>query len=294
MKQHFQKMLLCGILSMLAFSASAQKKEKEAEVPNLPIPEVIDFSTGKPIAKDELKETGKKGAQMSNLDYKNQISVGIINPLFGIADIGFERAITNNFSVELTGGITLPASSYWSGVDAFSSPGIAAARDLRVAYWANKGGVMSYSTLPTARQTIGATYNDVRSIKLVPGATGLAFGLNARYYLSNTEVFNGFYLGAHVQSLSLSYTTEKDSYTTPEPLVVKKSMTDIGILFGYTIFHRNHLNIGLEAIGGSRIMKHEGFDGAFITGSNKSEMEAVTYNYSGLVYFGTVRVGYIF
>ena len=286
MKHLVQKMLLCGALSVLSVSTFAQKKQNAEDVPNLPLPEVIDFSTGKPIAKEELKETGKKGMQASNLDYKNQIGVNATNVLFGIADIGYERAITNNLSLEITGGITLPASAYWSGTDAFAKQSIAAQKDLRATFWQSQNKLLAESTL-YATTTLGGT-NDVRAIKLVPDGTGTSFGLHARYYMSQTEVFHGFYIGASARLSNVGYKIE---YTGE---AVKKNVTDLGALFGYNIFNKRRITASIETIVGTRIVKMDGYERVYDLTQNTQTLEPITYNYSGLFLLGSIRLGYLF
>jgi hypothetical protein len=127
-KMFYIKPVLILAFSLVAGTCIAQEKPKQATV------KIVDFGSGKTVSVDSaaLEKRKKNATQGSSLYYHNQVVSGVTNFSMGYADIGYERALTDNLSVEVGGGITIAKAPIWRVLDAFFAPA-----SLRVKYEAH-------------------------------------------------------------------------------------------------------------------------------------------------------------
>jgi hypothetical protein len=160
---------------LVSFNAVAQEPKKT----------IIDFGKG---GKKTMKED-TDNSDVPALDKQNAIYIDLLSAPSGFVTLGYERAITNQISAEVTGGITFTSitETITSSVTTLFAP---TAYADNAAYWTDKGYTV-VTNGPTRSQKLGAYAS-----------------ASAKFFLED-EVFDGFFLAPRLQYINFNYQTTK-------------------------------------------------------------------------------------
>ena len=310
MSKHYLKFLCCGVLCVCSVFAFAQKDKKGKTTPaaTIALPEVIDFNTVKSLGVPSADNSQSKGSSKTsssgsgnNLD-KTAIVLAPFNILQGFADIGFERAITNNFSIEVDGGVALTRSSAWSVSDAiFGRSAVSNIVTARTNYWSNQGKILESIAVPwSPAYTLGQQYSVTNLETQATEKLGLSLCLTPRFYLGNGEVFDGSYLGARFHYVGLNYEVphtyqieNNQLKITNTPTEISRTVVNILPIYGFLFNPSKRFRWGYELGLGASIRSLNSFE---IVRDANANYEKVPYSesFTVLSYYGALRALYTF
>jgi hypothetical protein len=180
-----KKMLAFSFLVMgLSINVFAQEKE--------PKKTIIDF--GK---EGRTSEVGNGGNDALRLAHRHALWFDLLSAPSGFVSIGYERALTDQISVEGSLGITFSPSfdpSYHTFIMNIFAPTF---ERESTQYWEEKGFSTIYGTTPL----LGRSGIDRGSTTPLAGPYVSA---SARFFLDD-EVFDGFYVSPRLQFMSFNY-----------------------------------------------------------------------------------------
>ncbi|MEY4926960.1 MAG: hypothetical protein RI894_1396 [Bacteroidota bacterium] len=197
------------LITLILFSgsiATAQPKEKAKK-------QVIDFSKsgGKTTVKTNEEES-KNG-----LEYKNAIWIEATSFLAGYVDFGYERAITNNFNLEVAVGPSYKGLANFIS-DAIGFEVLKSNINENTTYWTDKGYIPGDGVHLRSFSSSGY-YNNLKE-------NGGIYLLAEPKYFPEDDAFDGFFVAGRFQYIS-------NNYSTLLPDIVKSKLSSGGqIIYG--------------------------------------------------------------
>ncbi len=231
--------MLCAVaISVLSInSAFAQYDKRKTPPPPPPPPPppktdktpktdkskttVVDFGRGG--ATTEIA-VDKSGSAKNTAEYSNIIWVEATSVILGYVNVGYERAINDNFSVEVAGGVSFqgPTNSFReSFAKALFQPKVVSDN-----YWGSRQVRIARATSLLAEDVPG------NSAQL-----GTYFLIEPKYFTKG-DFLNGFFIGLRLQSIGYSANAPKPDiaasnrsgqveYSTTETLLLTRSNIDV-------------------------------------------------------------------
>jgi hypothetical protein len=213
--------------------------------------------------KSANQTTPKSGVE--RLDHRHALWIDLLSGPSGFVSMGYERALTDQISAEVSLGLTFNPSFDPNFHDILMN--VLAPNFVRTStqYWADKG----YSTPQNSAPFMRDRYSLVNNSNATP-VVGAYVSTSARFFLDD-EVFDGFYVSPRLQFMSFNYnhrlpiaglSNTSDETFSKATMLISKSYFDVIPSIGWH-FGDDRVKWSYEIGVGARLLNVHTFDSGY-------------------------------